>query len=149
MTLESIQESVDFLKSKNIATPQVAIVLGTGLGQLVNHVDISHEIDYVDIPHFVTATLESHAGKLIFGTLAGKSVVVMNGRFHLYEGYTFNEVTYGIRVVKALGVKQLLISNAAGAVNLNFNKGELMLINDHINLQGGSPLAFTNAKDCK
>ena len=147
MTVQDIQESVDFLKSKGINTPKIAIVLGTGLGQMVHQINITHEIDYTDIPHFVTATLESHAGKLIFGTLAGKEVVVMNGRFHLYEGYNFNEVTYGIRVMKALGAKHLLISNAAGAINLKFNKGELMLIEDHINLQGGSPLAFKNAKE--
>lgn len=147
MTTQDIQESIDFLQSKGIPTPQVGIVLGTGLGQLVNHIEVSHEIDYTDIPHFVSATLESHAGKLIFGKLAGKEVVVMNGRFHLYEGYHFNEVTYGVRVIKALGAKQLLISNAAGAINLDFNKGELMLIDDHINLQGGSPLAFKNAKE--
>lgn len=147
MTIQDLQESIDFLKLKGVKTPEFAIVLGTGLGQLVNQINITHEIDYTDIPHFVAATLESHAGKLIFGTLAGKEVVVMNGRFHLYEGYNFNEVTYGIRVMKALGAQHLLISNAAGAINLNFNKGELMLIEDHINLQGGSPLAFKNAKE--
>lgn len=147
MTLENIQESVSYITSKGIKTPQVAIILGTGLGQLVHQINITHEIDYTDIPHFVTATLESHAGKLIFGTFAGKDVVVMNGRFHVYEGYNFNEVTYGVRVMKALGAEHLLISNAAGAINLNYNKGELMLIDDHINLQGGSPLAFKNAKE--
>lgn len=147
MTLQDIHTSVDFLQAKGVPTPEVGIVLGTGLGQLIDKITISHSIDYTDIPHFVSATLESHAGKLIFGTLAGKQVVVMNGRFHLYEGYNFNEVTYGVRVIQALGAKQLLISNAAGAINLEFNKGELMLIDDHINLQGGSPLAFKNAKD--
>ncbi|MDO6424987.1 hypothetical protein, partial [Saccharophagus degradans] len=86
MTLENIQESVDFLQSKGIKTPQIGIILGTGLGQLVKEISITHEIEYTDIPNFVSATLESHAGKLIFGTLAGKDVVVMNGRFHVYEG---------------------------------------------------------------
>ncbi len=147
MTLDHIQESIDFLTSKGIPTPQVGIVLGTGLGQLVAQITVTHEIAYTDIPHFVAATLESHAGKLIFGSLAGKNIVVMNGRFHRYEGYDFNEVTYGIRIIKALGAKQLLISNAAGAINLDFKKGELMLIDDHINLQGDSPLAFKNAKE--
>lgn len=147
MTQQNIKESIDFLQSKGISRPQTGIVLGTGLGQLINEMTISHEIDYTDIPHFVAATLEFHAGKLIFGTLEGKEVVVMNGRFHLYEGYNFNEVTYGVRVLKALGINELLISNASGAVNLNFKKGELMLIDDHINLQGGSPLAFKNAKE--
>lgn len=147
MTINHIKESIAFLQEKGVPTPEVGIVLGTGLGQLVAHIEISYSINYTDIPHFVSATLESHAGKLIFGTLAGKQVVVMNGRFHLYEGYHFNEVTYGVRVIQALGAKQLLISNAAGAINLDFNKGELMLIDDHINLQGGSPLAFKNAKE--
>ncbi len=147
MTLTHIQESVSFLTAKKITTPQIGIVLGTGLGQFVNEIAITHEINYTDIPHFVSATLESHAGKLIFGKLAGKDVVVMNGRFHKYEGYNFNEITYGVRVMQALGVQQLLISNAAGAINLNFKKGELMLIDDHINLQGDSPLAFKNAKE--
>lgn len=147
MTLENIQESVNFIHKQGVTLPEVAIVLGTGLGKLVDKIDIQRVINYKDIPHFVDATLESHAGKLIFGKFGGKQVVVMNGRFHVYEGYTFNEVTYGVRVMKALGVQSLLISNAAGAINLNFNKGELMLIDDHINLQGGSPLAFKNAKD--
>ena len=147
MTLQDIQESVDFIHKQGIQFPEVGIVLGTGLGKLVDKIDIQRVINYSDIPHFVDATLESHAGKLIFGTFGGKKVVVMNGRFHMYEGYNFNEVTYGVRVLNALGIQQLLISNAAGAVNLNFNKGELMLIDDHINLQGGSPLAFKNAKE--
>ncbi len=147
MTQEHIQESLQFLHKQGIKTPEIGIVLGTGLGKLVNEIDIQRVINYTDIPHFVDATLESHAGKLIFGTFADKPVVVMNGRFHLYEGYNFNEITYGVRVMEALGIQQLLISNAAGAINLNFNKGELMLIEDHINLQGGSPLAFKNAKE--
>jgi len=147
MTQEHIQESLQFLHKQGIKTPEIGIVLGTGLGKLVDEIDIQRVIKYTDIPHFVDATLESHAGKLIFGTFANKPVVVMNGRFHLYEGYNFNEITYGVRVMEALGIQQLLISNAAGAINLNFNKGELMLIEDHINLQGGSPLAFKNAKE--
>ncbi|NIJ44495.1 purine-nucleoside phosphorylase [Wenyingzhuangia heitensis] len=147
MTLEHIQESVNFIHKQGITIPETGIILGTGLAKLVDEIDIQRVINYEDIPHFVTATLESHAGKLIFGTIEDKNVVVMSGRFHAYEGYSFNEITYGVRVMQALGIEQLLITNAAGAVNLGFNKGELMLIDDHINLQGGSPLAFKNAKD--
>jgi purine-nucleoside phosphorylase len=99
---------------------------------------------YHNIPFFPLATVEFHSGKLVYGDLEGKKVVVMQGRFHLYEGYAFTEVTYPIRVMQRLGIRKLLISNAAGAINLNFNKGELMLLEDHINLQGGSPLAFKN-----
>lgn len=147
MTLEHIRESVNFIHKQGITTPETGIVLGTGLAKLVDEIDIQRVINYEDIPHFVSATLESHAGKLIFGTIENQHVVVMSGRFHAYEGYNFNEITYGVRVMQALGVEQLLITNAAGAINLGFNKGELMLIEDHINLQGGSPLAFKNAKD--
>ena len=99
---------------------------------------------YHQIPYFPLATVEFHSGKLVFGTLQGKKVVVMQGRFHLYEGYSLKDVTYPIRVMEALGIQKLFISNAAGAINLNFKKGEIMLIEDHINLQGGSPLAFKN-----
>ncbi|MFW2348338.1 MAG: purine-nucleoside phosphorylase, partial [Wenyingzhuangia sp.] len=144
MTLANLQESINFIKKTGVPEPSIGIVLGTGLGKLVDDIQDQIVFNYEDLPHFVTSTLESHAGKLIFGTLGGKTVVVMSGRFHLYEGYSFNEITYGIRVLKGLGVQKLLISNAAGAINLDFNKGELMLIEDHINLQGGSPLAFKN-----
>lgn len=147
MTLANLQESINFIKKTGVPEPSIGIVLGTGLGKLVDDIQDQIVFNYEDLPHFVTSTLESHAGKLIFGTLGGKTVVVMSGRFHLYEGYSFNEITYGIRVLKGLGVQKLLISNAAGAINLDFNKGELMLIEDHINLQGGSPLAFKNARD--
>ena len=147
MTLENIQESVNFIHKQGITTPKTGIILGTGLAKLVDEIDIKRVINYEDIPHFVSATLESHAGKLIFGTIENREIVVMSGRFHAYEGYNFNEITYGVRVMQALGIEQLLITNAAGAVNLDFNKGELMLIDDHINLQGGSPLAFKNAKE--
>ena len=117
------------------------------MGQLVDEIEISAQTPYSDIPHFPEATVEFHSGKLIFGLLSGKKVVVMSGRFHLYEGYSPWEVTYGIRVMHGLGIQNLLISNAAGAINLNYKKGDLMLIDDHINLQGQSPLAFKKAKD--
>jgi purine-nucleoside phosphorylase len=145
MKQQQLQETIDFLKSKGITNPEIGIVLGTGLGKLVNEISIKKEIPYSEIPNFPVATVEFHSGKLIYGELSGKTVLVMSGRFHLYEGYNPWEVTYGIRTMYGLGIKNLLISNAAGAINLNYKKGDLMLIEDHINLQGQSPLAFQNA----
>ena len=139
---DRIDESVGFLKSKGFGEPEVGIILGTGLGKLLEDVEIEVEASYNHIPYFPTATVEFHKGKLIYGTLQGKKVLIMQGRFHLYEGYSLFDVTYPVRVMKRLGVKRLLVSNASGAINLDFKKGELMLIEDHINLQGGSPLAF-------
>ena len=147
MKEQQLLETINFLKSKEITIPEVGIVLGTGLGKLVEEIKIQIEISYSEIPNFPEATVEFHSGKLIFGELSGKKVVVMSGRFHLYEGYTPWEVTYGIRTMHGLGIKNLLISNAAGAINLSYKKGELMLIEDHINLQGSSPLAFKGAKN--
>lgn len=139
---QQLQETVNFLKLEGFANPEIGIVLGTGLGQLLNEIDIEKEVSYTDIPHFPRATVEFHSGKLIYGRLSGKTVVVMSGRFHLYEGYNPWEVTYGIRTMHGLGIKTLLISNAAGAINLSYKKGDMMVIEDHINLQGSSPLAF-------
>ncbi len=144
---EQLNEAVNFLKSKGLEQPDVGIVLGTGLGKLVDEIEIALEIPYAEIPNFPVATVEFHSGKLIFGFLSGKKVIVMNGRFHLYEGYSLWEVTFGIRVLRQLGISKLLISNASGSVNPNFKKGDLMLIDDHINLQGNSPLAFSNVKE--
>ena len=144
MKKQHLQETIDFLKSLEIHSPEIGIVLGTGLGKIVNDIHIEHEIAYADIPHFPKATVEFHSGKLIFGTLEGKKVLVMAGRFHLYEGYNLWEVTYGIRTMHGLGIQKLLVSNAAGAINLKYKKGDLMLLDDHINLQGSSPLAFAN-----
>ena len=115
--------------------------------QLVAHLNVEVAINYSDIPHFPVSTVEFHFGKLVYGTLEGKKVIVMQGRFHLYEGYNLQEVTFPVRVMKALGISSLLISNAAGAINLNYKKGDLMLLDDHINLQGGSPLAFATVSD--
>ena len=145
--INNIQQTTDFLQQKGFLNPEIGIVLGTGLGQLVNYIQIEQEIDYSDIPNFPVSTVEFHSGKLIIGTLEGKKVIVMQGRFHLYEGYSLQEVTFPIRILKTLGIQKLLISNAAGAINLNFKKGDLMLIEDHINLQGSSPLAFKNVSD--
>jgi len=140
--IQQVQQAQSFLEERGFVKPEIGIVLGTGLGELVDAVHIKKEAHYTTIPHFPTATVEFHQGKLIYGELGGKTVVVMQGRFHLYEGYTPEEVTFPVRVMHALGIKRLLVSNASGALNLNFKKGEMMLINDHINLQGSSPLAF-------
>ncbi len=140
--IKYIEETTDFLNEKGFTNPEIGIILGTGLGQLIDEIEIIKEISYNHIPNFPTATVEFHKGKLIYGNIEGKKAVVMQGRFHLYEGYTLQDVTYPVRIMHQLGVKTLLVSNASGAINLNFKKGELMLIDDHINLQGGSPLAF-------
>ncbi len=137
-----ITQTVEFLRDKGFEAPQIGIILGTGLGKLLDDVEVIAEVSYNHIPHFPTATVEFHKGKLIYGLLSGKRVVVMQGRFHLYEGYDFLDITYPVRIMHQLGIKKLLVSNAAGAINLNFKKGEIMLIDDHINLLGGSPLAY-------
>lgn len=137
-----IEETTDYLREKGFDNPEIGIILGTGLGQLLDEIEIIKEVSYNHIPNFPTATVEFHKGKLIYGKIEGKTVVVMQGRFHLYEGYSLQDVTYPVRIMHQLGIKTLLVSNASGAINLNFKKGELMLIDDHINLQGGSPLAF-------
>lgn len=141
---QQLKETTQYIKSKGFETPEIGIVLGTGLGKLINEIDIITEIPYSEIPHFPQATVEFHSGKLIYGILENKKVVVMSGRFHLYEGYNSWQVTYGIRAMNDLGISKLLISNAAGAINLNYKKGDLMLLEDHINFQGSSPLAFAN-----
>jgi len=139
--IQKIEESSKYLKKQGIENGAIGIILGTGLSDLVNHLEIEKEIPFEDIPNFRSATVEHHTGKLIYGSLSSKKVLVFQGRFHLYEGYNFFEITYPVRVMNELGVKKLIISNAAGAINLNYDKGEIMLIEDHINLQGGSPLA--------
>ena len=140
--LKLINETVDFLKQKGFENAEIGIILGTGLGQLINEIEIVYEVSYNQIPNFPTATVEFHKGKLIYGLIEGKKTIVMQGRFHLYEGYSLQDVSYPVRIMKALGIHSLLVSNASGAINHNFKKSELMLIEDHINLQGGSPLAF-------
>lgn len=139
---KELAKTTSYLKEKGFHQPEIGIILGTGLGKLVEQIQIESEISYNHIPHFPTATVEFHQGKFIYGELAGKKVVVMQGRFHFYEGYSLKDVTFPVRIMKQLGIKKLLVSNAAGAINTNFKKGDLMLIDDHINLQGGSPLAF-------
>lgn len=141
---DKITKTVDFLKSSGILNPDLGIILGTGLGKMADTFEIITTIDYGKIPNFPVSTVESHSGKLIFGKLKGRKVLAMQGRFHYYEGYTLQEVTFPVRVLKALGVKYLLISNAAGSLNLNFKKGSLMLIEDHINFLPDNPLRGLN-----
>jgi len=142
--LEKINETLKCLRSEGVTEPQIGIVLGTGLGSFVRELNIIKTIPYDEIPNFPVSTVESHSGKLVYGTLHGKTVLAMQGRFHYYEGYSLKEVTFPIRVMKQLGIKHLLISNAGGALNLNFKKGNLMLIEDHINLLPDNPLRGKN-----
>jgi len=137
-TTKSIRE-----ETKNFK-PQVGIILGTGLGGLVNEIAVEHSIPYNEIPNFPISTVEGHSGKLIFGELGGKKVMAMQGRFHYYEGYNMQEVTFPVRVMKALGVKTLVVSNASGGMNPKFEVGEIMIINDHINLFPTNPLIGKN-----
>lgn len=144
MTLDQIKEASNYIQSKGVSEPIFGIVLGTGLGNLATKIDPITEIDYAEIPHFPVSTVESHHGKLIYGTIEGKKVLAMQGRFHYYEGYSMQQITFPIRVMKLLGVQKLLISNAAGTVNPNFKKGSLMLIDDHINMLPANPLSGKN-----
>ena len=133
--LEKILETVDFIKSKtNGFEPEVGIVLGSGLGGLVNVIDTQYAISYKDIPNFPVSTVHGHEGKLILGTLSGRKVIAMQGRFHYYEGYSTKEVTFPIRVLKYLGIRLLVLSNASGGINPDFRVSDIMFITDHINL---------------
>lgn len=142
--MQSIKAAADYIKTQGVDAPKVGIVLGTGLGNLVSKIEAEKVIDYSDIPHFPVSTVESHSGKLIYGNLNGKKVLAMQGRFHYYEGYTGQQITFPIRVMKLLGIEKLLISNAAGTVNPEFKKGTLMLIDDHINMLPDNPLRGKN-----
>jgi purine-nucleoside phosphorylase len=139
-----IEETAAFLKARTTIRPETGIILGTGLGGLTRELETDAVIEYEEIPHFPVSTVESHRGRLILGTLSGRKVVVMQGRFHYYEGYSMEQVTFPVRVMKALGVGTLLISNAAGGMNPGFAKGDLMVITDHINLIGDNPLIGLN-----
>jgi purine-nucleoside phosphorylase len=141
---QQIMEALNFIRTRTKLEPKIGIILGTGLGGLAKEIEAETIIDYGDIPHFPISTVESHHGKLIFGKLFGKDVVAMQGRFHYYEGYTMKQITFPVRVMKFLGVKYLLISNAAGGLNPLFRKGDLMIITDHINLLGDNPLIGPN-----
>ena len=146
-TYEYFQKSADFLKTKVDYTPEVAIVLGSCLGPFAQAIENPVEIDYADIPNFLVSTVESHAGKLIFGEIAGKKVVCMSGRFHSYEGYDFEQLVIPVRVFKLLGVKTVILTNAAGAVNTGYRPGDVMIISDHLKLTGDSPLRGPNVEE--
>lgn len=142
--LDNIKLTARYLKSQISSEPRIGIILGTGLGGLVNEINIELAIPYKEIPNFPVSTVEGHSGQLIFGTLGGKEIVAMQGRFHYYEGYDMGEVVFPVRVMKFLGVNTLFVSNASGGVNPNFEIGEIMIINDHINLFPTNPLIGPN-----
>ena len=142
--LTQFKQSVEYIKSRTQVEPTIGIILGTGLGGLVKEINVIDEIPYQDIPNFPVSTVESHSGKLIFGELGGKKVVAMQGRFHYYEGYNMQQVTFPVRVMKLLGIERLFVSNASGGVNPDFIVGEIMIQNDHINLFPAHPLIGKN-----
>ncbi|HAV92869.1 TPA: purine-nucleoside phosphorylase [candidate division WOR-3 bacterium] len=142
--MEKIKETTEFLKSKGFANPEIAIILGTGMSELAQIINVKAKLSYKDIPNFPISTVESHAGELIYGDLAGKRVIAMAGRFHFYEGYDFQTIAFPVRVMLQLGAKLLIVSNAAGGINPLFKAGEVMLITDHINFLPGNPLRGKN-----
>jgi len=139
-----LDEAVAFIKEKVSFKPQIGIILGTGLGSLVDGIEMVATVDYDKIPNFPVSTVESHAGRLLFGNLKGKPVICMQGRFHYYEGYSFKQIAFPVRVMKALGMESLIVSNAAGGLNPNFKPGDIMMIKDHINFFPGNPLIGPN-----
>lgn len=151
MPLDSVEkfrtkrdEALEYIQEQTDLRPSYLLILGTGLGHLADEIDVELSISYADIPHFPVSTVESHEGKLLFGTLAGKLVVAMQGRFHYYEGYTMQQIVFPIRVLKANGADTLIVSNACGGMNTNYERGDIMLINDHINMFGDNPLIGPN-----
>lgn len=142
--LEKINQTIEFINQYITEKPQVGIILGTGLGNLGDHIEIEKTLSYKEIPNFPVSTVSGHKGQLLFGKLGGKNVVAMQGRFHYYEGYTMKEVTFPVRVMKFLGIKQLILSNAAGGMNPDFEVGDLMFITDHLNLMPSNPLIGPN-----
>ena len=141
---QKLEESLEAVRKVTSWAPEVAVILGTGLGNLARRIKTEAEVNYSAIPHFPRVTVESHAGKLVFGTLSGKKVAALEGRFHAYEGYSMEEVTFPVRLIHELGAKILVVSNAAGGINLDYKKGDLVLIEDHINLMGVNPLIGPN-----
>ena len=142
--LEQIKQTAEYIRKSVDRLPDTGIILGTGLGELVDHIDIVKEIEYTEIPNFPISTVEGHSGKLIFGDLGGKYVMAMQGRFHYYEGYDMKQGTFPVRVMKELGVERLFVSNAAGGMNKEFKVGDIMIITDHINLFPENPLRGKN-----
>ena len=145
--LKQIQDSANYIISKSKYKPEIGLILGSGLGSLADTITEAEYYNYTDIPNFPVSTVEGHEGRLVIGKLSGKIVIAMQGRFHFYEGYTMQEVTFPVRVMKLLGVEKLIITNAAGSVNTSYKPGDLMLITDHINYSGSNPLIGTNLKD--
>ncbi len=144
MLYDQIQEAVSFINNQTDFNPEYGIILGTGLGQLTDEIEVVKEISYSAIPHFPISTVQSHKSKLIFGKLAGKNIVAMAGRFHFYEGYSMQQVTFPVRVLKFLNIKKLIISNVSGSTNADINAGDIVFIKDHINLQPENPLRGEN-----
>ena len=142
--MDEFLKAKDYLIQKGIINPEIGIVLGTGLNHLLDYADIKQTISYSEIPGFCVSTVEFHKGNLVYGTIADKNVLIMQGRFHSYEGYSMQQIVFPIRVMKLLGVKYLFLSNATGGINLNFKKGDLVLVDDHINLQSDNPLTGKN-----
>jgi len=145
--LKKIKETIEYLESKVSTRPEIGIILGTGLGGLVNEIDIHHTLPYEFIPNFPVSTVKGHHGQLIFGTMSGKNIVAMQGRFHYYEGYTMQEITFPVRVMKFLGIELLVLSNASGGVNPDFEVGDIMVITDHLNLMKDNPLIGRNDEE--
>ena len=146
-TYDYFQKSVDYLKEKVDFTPEIAIILGSCLGPFAEEIENPIVVDYKDIPNFLVTTVASHAGKLVFGTVRGKRVVCMSGRFHFYEGYDYEQLALPVRVLKLLGVRALILTNAAGAVNESYSPGDVMILSDHIKLTGASPLRGPNLSE--
>jgi purine-nucleoside phosphorylase len=145
--LKKIKETIDYLEKEGHFNPEVGIILGTGLGGLVDEIEIQQTIPYQSIPNFPVSTVDGHRGQLIFGTMNGKRIVAMQGRFHYYEGYSMQELTFPVRVMKYLGIKLLILSNASGGVNPSFEVGDIMVIEDHINLMKDNPLIGKNEEE--
>ncbi|AYW45904.1 purine-nucleoside phosphorylase [Tetragenococcus koreensis] len=144
---EKLKETTDFIKSKGVDAVEFGLILGSGLGELAEEIEDPQVITYDQIPHFPVSTVSGHAGQLVYGTLEGKKVLAMQGRFHYYEGYSMQTVTYPVRVMAALKAHSLIVTNAAGGVNTDFEAGNLMLINDHINFMGSNPLFGPNNEE--
>jgi purine-nucleoside phosphorylase len=142
--LQKLEETKSYLTSRSAIKPKIGLILGSGLGELADQLENAAAVDYESIPHFPVSTVEGHAGKLVFGQLGGQPVVAMQGRFHYYEGYSMQDVTYPVRVMKELGVEVLIVTNACGGMNPSFRAGDLMIIRDHLNMTGDNPLIGSN-----
>ncbi|MCW9706903.1 purine-nucleoside phosphorylase [Fodinibius salsisoli] len=140
-------EALSYIQEQTDHRPDYLIILGTGLGHLADKIEVKDAISYADIPHFPVSTVESHAGQLLFGKLSGKNVVAMQGRFHYYEGYSMQQIAFPVRVIKALSAEMLIVSNACGGMNTNYQRGDIMLIKDHINMLGDNPLIGPNDEE--